>query len=476
MNRKQRIKKWMAIFTVFVLVFQIGNGSVFAESISGDKGNMSISSDTTYLYFTYEGTWSSYLSERIQVAADGTSLGSLAAVSLSASNEKDSGKITVTDAWGSAISGASGSVTNTDKKDSYGYKNMKWSVKVPISAYNSFDITNMTFTWGGKSVTLAVKEEITTEATTEEGTTEKKSEEVTTEEDTTEKTTEKTTEETSAETSEETTTENGKTEESVTTEAETTTGTEATTETGSSEELTTETGSTEENTSTEAVTETTEATTEEDFGNVVTEIEENLTVSGNVQMDGLYDDWDDIPSTEIEYNEYTKNYGQMFTDGEYIYAHFKMSNRYTDALNLGLWYLDINGKRYTIRIKPAKNGQIDYSTPDPYKAGTYTNLKVFFEYGSNTECDSNVVYTIYDTSHGSEKPGDDIEFSFSLEKLSQYTGIPIDQMGTITLSNPNLGSEGITLAGSSTGPLVGITVAFLIALAFFKKEKEMRNV
>lgn len=437
---KQRMKKWLAVFSVFVLVLQMGGGTVCAAAISGDKGDLSITSDANYLYFSYEGSWVSYLSERIQVATDGTGLGALAALSFSASNEGDSGKITVTDAWGTSILGASGSVTNSDKKESYGYENMKWSVKVPLSTYASLDAGNMTFTWGGKSVTLKVKEEVTEAPATEE-VTEAVTEEITTEGVTTE---EITTEESTGNNTEETATEADPSE---TTEI-----------------------STIETTEFEP-----EAITTEDSGSIDIDIEDDIIVSGGVQIDGMYSDWDDLPKTPLKYDDYTSHYGQMFTDGEYIYAHFQASSKYTTHINMGLWYLTINDQTFTLRILQEKNG-IVAGTESPWQKGVYTDRKVFFGYENNKECDSKVVLTLYDTGNGNEGPGDDIEFSFSLEKIAEYTGIPVDQMGTITLSNPNLGDKGVTIAGSSTGPLAGVMVAFILALAFFKKEKEMKEV
>lgn len=202
-----------------------------------------------------------------------------------------------------------------------------------------------------------------------------------------------------------------------------------------------------------------------------------IVVSGGIQIDGMYDDWNDIPKTEITYssnNAQCNHYGQMYTDGERIYAHFQANALYNSPMQIHTWYLTINGQQFALQIRPENNGSIDWGTPIPADEGSHTNLKVFIGYGSNNECDSQVVYTIYDANHAADTPGDDIEFSFSIERLSELTGIPADQMGTITLSNPNLGGGGVTIAGSSTGPWAGVLAAFLLAGAYYKKKKGLK--
>lgn len=221
---------------------------------------------------------------------------------------------------------------------------------------------------------------------------------------------------------------------------------------------------------------TTEASTENNSQEGAAE--SGIVVSGGIQIDGLYDDWEDIPKTDITYdsnNADCVHYGQMYTDGMNIYAHFRTNALYTSAMQIHLWYLTIDGQQFALQIHPESNGSIDWGTQIPSSEGIHTNLKVFIGYGSNNECDSNVVFTIYDENHAPDTPGDDIEFSFSLERLSQLTGIPVEQMGTITLSNPNLGGQGVTIAGSSTGPVAGVAAAFIFAAAFLRKRSHSKQ-
>lgn len=415
---RQKMKIWLAVLSVFVLVLQLGGQTVYAETISGDGGNLSITSDANYVYFTYEGSWKSYVSERITTSASGA----LSALSFTMDADKESGNVTIGNAWSGQISGASGTFTSSNKKESYGYENIEWTVKIPVSTYDSVGTDNMTFTWNNKAVTVPVKQEVT-EATTEEVTSE------TTEEETTEETTEDTSE----------------------------TSTEETSET------------TEETTTEEATTEESSETTEDSIG-VDIDTGGDIVATGGVQIDGMYDDWESYPKTVLEYHGYTSHYGQMFTDGEYIYAHFKAADNYTTHITITRWELRINGKDYAFRMLPVDgNGQV-IGTDSPSQPGEYTNRKIFFDYSWNNICDSQVVYTIY-----SDGRGDDIEFRLSLESLAKYTGIPVDQMGTISIGHTNLGGY-VTTAGSSTGPVAGVMVASLLALTYFKKKKEKRSL
>jgi uncharacterized protein (TIGR04145 family) len=320
---------------------------------------------------------------------------------------------------------------------------MKWSIQVPISAYKDYTFDSMTFTWNGQSVTLPVKNG---ESTTENVTTEQES--------TTEKPESNTTEVTG----------NGDgTTESATTEQES--------NQGKPENDTTENdgGATEDTTSPDITESSTEDNTTEDV-----EDGGSIVVSGGIQIDGMYDDWSNVPKTELSYggnNGANIHYGQLYTDGEYLYAHFQTNDLYGSQMPIQSWSLVINGQTFALSILPVKNGAIDWSQPMyPNVEGHQTNLQVFIGYYN--ACESNVVYTIYDANHASDTPGDEIEFSFSMKQLAEITGIEEDQMGTITIYNSNLGPLGVTIAGSSTGPVASAVAAFMLAGCYVIRKRK----
>lgn len=369
-----------------------------------DNGNTV--DNNNYLCIRYNGSWSGYLNERFDLSADGVSLDRLNAIILNNENNGDGSSFSVKDAWSSEISGASGTVTNTGKKQYYGYEFMTWKIQVPLDTYEAFNLDTLKVTYKGQSTEVTIGTKNTTE----------------------EASTENTEEITSA-------TEKDSTEEILTT--------EDTTETEKND--TTEISGTESEDSSATISETTSednnnaSTTGEMTDEATTETTGGIHVGGNIQIDGYYDDWEGRPKTEITYssnNKQCNHYGQLALDGDTLYGHFKMNELYTSGMQLQIWYLTINGKTFAMQIQPEKNGNIDWSTQVPRSEGIHTNLKAFIGYGNNNECDSKVAYTVYDAEHKDNTPGDEVEFSLSLKRLAELTGIPADEMGTITIQNP----------------------------------------
>lgn len=406
-----------------------------------DNGNtVDIYTDNNYLCIRYNGSWSGYLNERFDLSADGVSLDRLNAIILNNENNGDGSSFSVKDAWSSEISGASGTVTNTGKKQYYGYEFMTWKIQVPLDTYEAFNLDTLKVTYKGQSTEVTIGTKNTTE----------------------EASTENTEEITSA-------TEKDSTEEILTT--------EDTTEKND----TTEISGTESEDSSATISETTSednnnaSTTGEMTDEATTETTGGIHVGGNIQIDGYYDDWEGRPKTEITYssnNKQCNHYGQLALDGDTLYGHFKMNELYTSGMQLQIWYLTINGKTFAMQIQPEKNGNIDWSTQVPRSEGIHTNLKAFIGYGNNNECDSKVAYTVYDAEHKDNTPGDEVEFSLSLKRLAELTGIPADEMGTITIQNPNIGGQGVSIAGSSTGPVVGVLIALLLAAGYVAKKRK----
>lgn len=411
-----------------------------------DNGNtVDIYTDNDYLCIRYNGSWSGYLNERFDLSADGVSLDRLNAIILNNGNNGDGSSFSVKDAWSAEISGASGRVTNTGKKQYYGYEFMTWKIQVPLDTYEAFNLDTLKVTYKGQSTEVAIGTKNTTE----------------------EASTENTEEITSA-------TEKDSTEEILTT--------EDTTETEKND--TTEISGTESEDSSATIPETTSednnnaSTTGEMTDEATTETTGGIHVGSNIQIDGYYDDWEGRPKTGITYssnNKQCNHYGQLALDGDTLYGHFKMNELYTSSMQLQIWYLTINGKTFAMQIQPEQNGNIDWSTQVPRSEGIHTNLKVFIGYGNNNECDSKVAYTVYDAEHKDNTPGDEVEFSLSLKRLAELTGIPADEMGTIMIQNPNIGGQGVSIAGSSTGPVVGVLIALLLAAGYVaKKRKDKR--
>lgn len=203
----------------------------------------------------------------------------------------------------------------------------------------------------------------------------------------------------------------------------------------------------------------------------------DIVVTGALTIDGHYGDWEGYPKTTITYssnNAECNHYGQLAISGDKLFGHFKANDLYTGNMQIQIWYININGRQFPIQIQNESGGRIDWSKGMPTATGTYTGLKMFFGYSGGDELGSNVALTIYDSVHGQGAKGDEIEFSLSLSKLAEYTGIDPDQMGTITIYNPNLGGQGVTIAGSSTAPWLGIAICLVAVggVTLYRRKKK----
>lgn len=446
-NRRTKIKRLIGIITAVCMVIIFSGVSIFgsqAQTLSdGNGGNIEVTTDDEYIYLEYRGPWTNYIQQTFDVSANGqTAPGALSKLVINTGNNGDGSSFSVLNAWYQAIDGATGYTTNTGASSSgWGYADMSWSAKVPVSTYGT-DVQNITIGWNGNTAELDIAGgSSSSEATTEVGS------ETTTEaesETTTEAGSETTTE--AAENStEETTTEDAIENTAVTTEQ----ASESTIE-----QTTTEVSTTEQ-TAENATTET--GTTEEITG----------PVTSGLVVDGYYGEWSQYPSANITYNgnnSYSVHKGQLAVENGRLYVHFSMNDLYTSQMQFNLWNITVDGKSCVLNVLPVNSdGSINWGgQTNGFGAGVYRNFGVFAGYYNDV--DGDVAFTVYDAAHTETGKGDEIEFSISLNKLADYLGIKLDQGATITVSNPNIGAEGVTITGTPTGPWVGAAIALIMAI------------
>mgnify|MGYP002958760251 FL=1 len=394
-----------------------------------------MTTDGEYIYLEYNGSWTNYIQQTFYVSVNGqTAPGALSKLVINTGNNGDGSSFNVLNAWYQAINGAAGYTTNAGASSSgWGYADMSWSAKVPVSTYGT-DVRNITIGWNGNTAGLDIADgSSSSEATTEAGS-----------ETTTEAESESTTEATENST-EETTTEDATEDTTVTTEQASESTTEQTTTEGSTTEQTTE----------KATTET--GTTEEITG----------PVTSGLVIDGYYGEWSQYPSADITYNSnngYSVHKGQLAVENGRLYVHFSMNDLYTSQMQFHLWNITVDGKSCVLNVLPVNSdGSINWGgQTSGFGAGIYRNFGVFAGYYNDV--DGDVAFTVYDAAHTETGKGDEIEFSISLDKLADYLGIKLDQGATITVSNPNIGAEGVTITGTPTGPWAGAAIALLMAI------------
>lgn len=438
-NRRTKIKRLTGIITAVCMVIIFSGISIFgsqAQTLSdGNGGSIEVTTDGEYIYLEYNGSWTNYIQQTFDVSVNGqTAPGALSKLVINTGNNGDGSSFNVLNAWYQAINGAAGYTTNAGASSSgWGYADMSWSAKVPVSTYGT-DVRNITIGWNGNTAGLDIADgSSSSEATTEAGS-----------ETTTEAESESTTEATENST-EETTTEDATEDTTVTTEQ--------------ASESTTEQKSTESSTS--------ERTTE----NITTETGTTETISGPVTsglvIDGYYGEWSQYPSADITYNSnngYSVHKGQLAVENGRLYVHFSMNDLYTSQMQFHLWNITVDGKSCVLNVLPVNSdGSINWGgQTNGFGAGIYRNFGVFAGYYNDV--DGDVAFTVYDAAHTETGKGDEIEFSISLDKLADYLGIKLDQGATITVSNPNIGAEGVTITGTPTGPWAGAAIALLMAI------------
>lgn len=438
-NRRTKIKRLTGIITAVCMVIIFSGISIFgsqAQTLSdGNGGSIEVTTNGEYIYLEYNGSWTNYIQQTFDVSVNGqTAPGALSKLVINTGNNGDGLSFNVLNAWYQAIDGAAGYTTNAGASSSgWGYADMSWSAKVPVSTYGT-DVRNITIGWNGNTAEFDIADgSSSSEATTEAGS-----------ETTTEAESESTTEATENST-EETTTEDATEDTTVTTEQVSESTTEQTTTEGSTTEQTTE----------KATTET--GTTEEITG----------PVTSGLVIDGYYGEWSQYPSADITYNSnngYSVHKGQLAVENGRLYVHFSMNDLYTSQMHFHLWNITVDGKSCVLNVLPVNSdGSINWGgQTNGFGAGVYRNFGVFAGYYNDV--DGDVAFTVYDAAHTEMGKGDEIEFSISLDKLADYLGIKLDQGATITVSNPNIGTEGVTITGTPTGPWAGAAIALLMAI------------
>lgn len=430
-NRRTKMKRLTGIITAICMVIIFSGVSIFgsqAQTLSdGNGGSMEVTTDGEYIYLEYSGSWTNYIQQIFDISVNGqTAPGALSKLVINTGNNGDGSSFNVLNAWYQAIDGATGYTTNTGASSSgWGYADMSWSAKVPVSTYGT-DVRNITIGWNDNTAELDIAGDSSSSETTTEAGSEATTESAdnSTEETTTEEVTEDTTEATEQVT--ESTTEQ--------------TTTDVSTSEKATENATTETGTTEEITG---------------------------PVTSGLVIDGYYGEWSQYPSADITYNSnngYSTHKGQLAVENGRLYVHFSMNDLYTSQMQFQLWNITVDGKSCVLNILPVNsNGSINWGgQTSGFGAGIYRNFGVFAGYYNDV--DGDVAFTVYDPVHTETGKGDEIEFSISLDKLADYLGIKLDQGATITVSNPNIGAEGVTITGTPTGPWAGAAIALLMAV------------
>jgi len=171
----------------------------------------------------------------------------------------------------------------------------------------------------------------------------------------------------------------------------------------------------------------------------------------NIVIDGKFADWKNVTLTG---GQYDSGKFAMVSDGDAVYVYVVM--KYGTVPGYGDYDFDIGGKKVYVWSKDMPSSQVAEGSAQ----------KVTFKGADNQADDQGIDVG---TGYVSSKDGYNIaEFKVSLGKLgvSSMTG------QTITMYNPNITSQKVTVAGGSTGPILisGIGVA-IVGFGYYRLRK-----
>lgn len=195
-----------------------------------------------------------------------------------------------------------------------------------------------------------------------------------------------------------------------------------------------------------------------------------------IVIDGYYDDWENIPYTIFTYhgNNDTMNHEvSVVKDDTNIYVHIKLSEYYSRQIPLDAMFFNVDGKgqvqvclRYTddkyntnglYDLQPGRHGELS-----PFLVGRWTDL-------------GDAYVTIPETGNS-----DEMEYSINIEQLEQAMGWPkgtVNNSGKITVTLPNLGYQQVVVTGTSTAPMIGVTLSLVaVATVLYIRKYRRRKV
>ncbi|AYM02289.1 Firmicu-CTERM sorting domain-containing protein [Levilactobacillus yiduensis] len=154
----------------------------------------------------------------------------------------------------------------------------------------------------------------------------------------------------------------------------------------------------------------------------------------NIKIDGKFADWKHVTLTG-GYNGYTA----MVSDGDKVYVYVRMIKGNGQVPGYGDYNFDFNGKKIYIwsNNMPSSTVSSDRAQAVTFTGGTTNEGPQYGTVGNG-----------YVSSNSNGEPIAEFQIDLSKLNLSSMTG------QTITMYNPNIGNEKVTVAGGSTGPYV----------------------
>lgn len=197
-----------------------------------------------------------------------------------------------------------------------------------------------------------------------------------------------------------------------------------------------------------------------------------------IVIDGQYGDWRAYPHTSVGYTsgeKGTNSYVALYKKDSLLYAHASSTESRilngqggTFLTGLEITFEGVSDGSFPLQLKVLEGGSY-VDARAPLGEGTHT-LGIFSpRFWDDTEPYGTMMVTI----NGIQ---DQMEFDVDLEKAARRLGLDPNEVKNITISISGLGSQRVSLGGTSSAPwlLLGLTapVAALAGHGYYKRKEE----
>ena len=207
--------------------------------------------------------------------------------------------------------------------------------------------------------------------------------------------------------------------------------------------------------------------------------------------DGVYTDWDYYPHQLVQYST-SGGVGEdaeaaLYLDETILYGHV-LSTLHMNEKEFQPFTIRFNEDDETAigfrLIAVDEDGNINFDAPlDGLDAGTYEFYLWDLESGSTATniyeegapVFGKMYLTVRETAEG-VAVSDEVEYQVDLEKVAEYLGLEVSDMKMIQANYINIGSEWVTIAGTSSGAIIGISLCGLSVLAVWLYRKKKLKV
>ena len=207
--------------------------------------------------------------------------------------------------------------------------------------------------------------------------------------------------------------------------------------------------------------------------------------SGNIIIDGYYDDWSDKPysweynwdnsqncwnsgmwingenykTPEGTYDENVRHKMSLYCDGTYVYLYEKFAKIYETKMNGNGMSFFIDGIECKFQLNDYNGNQLT-NVAKNWQPGVY-DVQLVHENGALSSMeviDGRACYTV----HNDEHINDELEIRIPLSEFNrQNSNVNIENFSTIEYFNQNLMYRRLTYTGTSTGPWFGVVLSGL---------------